>query len=97
MQPTLNIDDVILVKKYDIKELNKNDIITFTTKDEVYCVALYSYSYGTSMENVTFTLNGGVINGDVAFDGGSAKTYPLTKYTVSSNCVVNGEVYSYGE
>ena len=70
---------------------------TFTTKDEVYCVALYSYSYGTSMENVTFTLNGGVINGDVAFDGGSARTYPLTKYTVSSNCVVNGEVYSYGE
>ena len=33
MQPTLNIDDVILVKKCDIRELNKNDIITFT-KDE---------------------------------------------------------------
>ena len=33
MQPTLNIDDVILVKTCDIRELNKNDIITFT-KDE---------------------------------------------------------------
>ena len=33
MQPTLNIDDVILVKRCDIRELNKNDIITFT-KDE---------------------------------------------------------------
>lgn len=33
MQPTLNIDDVIIVKSCDIRELNKNDIITFT-KDE---------------------------------------------------------------
>ena len=33
MQPTLNIDDVILVKRCDIRELNKNDILTFT-KDE---------------------------------------------------------------
>lgn len=30
MQPVLNIDDVILVKKCDIRELNKDDIITFT-------------------------------------------------------------------
>ena len=33
MQPTLNIDDVIIVKSCDIRELNKKDIITFT-KDE---------------------------------------------------------------
>lgn len=33
MQPTLNIDDVIIVKSCDIRNLNKNDIITFT-KDE---------------------------------------------------------------
>ena len=33
MQPTLNIDDVIIVKSCDIRELNKDDIITFT-KDE---------------------------------------------------------------
>ena len=33
MQPTLNIDDVIIVKSCDIRKLNKNDIITFT-KDE---------------------------------------------------------------
>lgn len=33
MQPTLNVDDVIIVKSCDIRELNKNDIITFT-KDE---------------------------------------------------------------
>ena len=33
MQPQLNINDVIVVKKCDIRDLNKNDIITFT-KDE---------------------------------------------------------------
>ena len=35
MQPTLNIDDVILVKEYDIKDLNKNDIITFTKDKKI--------------------------------------------------------------
>lgn len=33
MEPTLNINDVIIVKKCDIRELEKSDIITFT-KDE---------------------------------------------------------------
>ena len=33
MQPQLNINDIIVVKKCDIRDLNKNDIITFT-KDE---------------------------------------------------------------
>ena len=70
---------------------------TFTTLDEVYGLAIYSYSAGTSMENVTFTLNAGVVNGHVAFDGGSAKAYPLTNYTVSADCTVNGEVFSYAE
>ncbi|MBR3614645.1 MAG: signal peptidase I [Clostridia bacterium] len=33
MQPILNIDDVIVVKKCDIRELKKNDIITFTKEE----------------------------------------------------------------
>lgn len=33
MQPVLNIDDVIIVKECDIRELKKNDIITFTKEE----------------------------------------------------------------
>ena len=69
---------------------------TFTTNDEEYNIALYSYSVGTSMANVTFTLNGGTFNGDIALDGGAGKNHGQTVIVFDQDaCTFNGYVYRY--
>ena len=35
MEPTISIDDIVIVKKVDKKELTKGDIITFKTNNEI--------------------------------------------------------------
>ena len=39
-----------------------------------YKLAVYSYSYGNSLENVKINISGGVLDGDVALSGGANKT-----------------------
>ncbi|MBR0426979.1 MAG: signal peptidase I [Clostridia bacterium] len=35
MEPTININDIVIVKKADRKEIQKDDIITFTAQNEI--------------------------------------------------------------
>ena len=57
-------------------------------------LAIYSYSYGSDMGNVSLTVNGGDISGDIALTAGSNKNNVET-------VVINGgsitDLYSYGD
>jgi len=59
-----------------------------------YKLAVYSYSYGNSLENVKINISGGALDGDVALSGGANKT-------VSELVNITGgkvtDVYSYAE
>ena len=61
-------------------------------------LAIYSYSYGQDMQNVTININGGEIIGDVALTGGANKTnietLNITGGTFNGKF---GDVYSYGD
>lgn len=46
---------------------------TLTSSDATYQMAVYSYSYGNDMKNVTINVSGGTFNGDIALTGGSNK------------------------
>lgn len=61
-------------------------------------LAVYSYSYGNDMKNVTMRINGGVFEGDVALTGGKNKTN-IETVTVTGGTIHGrwGEVYSYGD
>lgn len=61
-------------------------------------LAIYSYSYGNDMKNVTLSISGGIFNGDIALTGGSNKTN-IETVTVTGG-VFNGkwgDLYSYGD
>ena len=45
-----------------------------TSNDQTYNQAVYSYSYGNDMKNVTIDVSGGAFNGDIALTGGANKT-----------------------
>lgn len=61
-------------------------------------LAIYSYSYGNSMENMKINISGGTFNGDVALTGGSNKTSIETvNITGGTFNGLWGDVYSYGD
>jgi len=63
-----------------------------------YQLAVYSYSYGYSMENVSITISGGEFNGDIALTGGKNKTaVESVNITGGTFNGMYGEVYSYGD
>ena len=47
---------------------------TLTSRDATYNQAVYSYSYGNDMKNVSINVSGGTFNGDIALTGGANKT-----------------------
>lgn len=61
-------------------------------------LAIYSYSYGNDMKNVTINISGGEFNGDIALTGGSNKaTAEAVTITGGVFNGVYGDVYSYAE
>ena len=70
---------------------------TLTSSDATYQMAVYSYSYGNDMKNVTINVSGGTFNGDIALTGGSNKTNIETMNI--SGGTFNGPwgFYSYGD
>ena len=70
---------------------------TLTSSDTNYQMAVYSYSYGNDMKNVTINVSGGTFNGDIALTGGSNKTNIETMNI--SGGTFNGPwgFYSYGD
>lgn len=67
---------------------------TLTSTDQTYYMAVYSYSFGNDMKNVTVNVSGGTFNGDIAFTGGSNKTNVETaNITGGAFC----DIYSYGD
>jgi len=69
---------------------------TLTSSDATYRMAVYSYSYGNDMRNVTINVSGGTFDGDIALTGGSNKTN-IETLNISSG-TFNGPwgFYSYG-
>ena len=63
-----------------------------TGESATYKLAVYSYSYGDSMKNVSITVTGGEIEGDIALTGGKNKTDAET-VTVTGGTVT--DLYSY--
>ena len=70
---------------------------TLTSSDTAYQQAVYSYSYGNDMKNVTINVSGGTFNGDIALTGGSNKTN-IETLNISGG-TFNGpwSFYSYGD
>jgi len=70
---------------------------TLTSSDTAYQQAVYSYSYGNDMKNVTINVSGGTFNGDIALTGGSNKTN-IETLNISGG-TFNGPwgFYSYGD
>ncbi len=61
-------------------------------------LAIYSYSYGMDMGNVTVDISGGTFNGDIALTGGKNKTNIETVNITGGTFTGRwGEVYSYGD
>lgn len=67
---------------------------TLVSSDSVYYLAVYSYSYGNDMKNVTIDVSGGTFEGDIALTGGSNKT---NIETVNVTGGTLSDVYSYGD
>ena len=70
---------------------------TLTSSETTYQQAVYSYSYGNDMKNVTINVSGGTFNGDIALTGGSNKANIETMNI--SGGTFNGPwgFYSYGD
>ena len=70
---------------------------TLTSTDTSYYQAVYSYSYGNDMKNVTINVSGGTFNGDIALTGGSNKTN-IETLNISGGSFNGlwGDFYSYG-
>ena len=66
-----------------------------TGESEEYKLAIYSYNYGNSLENVSFTFNGGEVEGDIALTGGKNKEN-IETLNINGG-TFNGGVYSYGD
>lgn len=69
---------------------------TLTSSDTVYQQAIYSYSYGNDMKNVTINVSGGTFNGDIALTGGSNKTNIETLNISGGTFNGTWGFYSYG-
>ena len=65
------------------------------TGEKDYKLALYSYNYGNSLENISFTFNGGEVEGDIALTGGKNKEN-IETLNINGG-TINGDVYSYGD
>ena len=61
-------------------------------------LAIYSYSYGQDMQNVTLNISGGTFNGDIALTGGSNKTN-VESVTITGGTFNGkfGDVYTYAD
>ncbi|MBQ8684321.1 MAG: hypothetical protein IJ518_07395 [Clostridia bacterium] len=57
-----------------------------------YKLAVYSYSYGDSLKNVSITVTGGELDGDIALSGGKNKTV-AEKVTITGGTIT--DLYSY--
>lgn len=70
---------------------------TLTSNDQTYNQAVYSYSYGNDMKNVTIDVSAGTFNGDIALTGGANKTN-IETLNISGG-TFNGAwgFYSYGD
>ena len=64
------------------------------TGETGYKLAIYSYTYGNSLENVKFDITGGTFDGDIALSGGSNKE---AVETVNISGGTFTDVYSYGD
>ena len=69
---------------------------TLTSADPTYQQAVYSYSYGNDMKNVTIDVSGGVFNGDIALTGGANKTNIETVRISGGTFTGPWNIYSYG-
>lgn len=71
---------------------------TLIATDAQYDIALYSYSYGNSLENVVINVSGGRFDGDIALAGGKNKN-ASEKVTITGGAFIGtyGGVYSYAE
>lgn len=67
---------------------------TLNSSDQTYHLAVYSYSYGNDMKNVTLNVSGGTFNGDIALTGGANKTN-IETVTITGGII--SDVYSYGD
>ena len=65
---------------------------TFTSTDDVYYLALYSYSFGNSFAQTNVTINGGTFNGHVAFGAGY---YADTEIVTIDGGIFNASVGRY--
>jgi hypothetical protein len=66
--------------------------LTATGESGDYKLAVYSYTNGNSMANVSITVNGGVLDGDIALTGGKNKTETET-VTFTGGTIT--DIYSY--
>lgn len=64
-----------------------------TGESAEYKLAVYSYSYGDSMQNMAITVSGGEIAGDIATTGGKNKE-AVESVTITGGTLT--DVYSYG-
>ena len=75
--------------------LTVNDgVLRSTGESDDYKLAVYSYNYGNDVSNVNITVNGGVVDGDIALTGGTNKD------SVENVVIYGGQltdVYSYGD
>lgn len=63
-----------------------------TGESSTYKLAVYSYNYGNSLENVKINIAGGVLDGDLALSGGKNKTV-AEDVNITDGKITN--VYSY--
>ena len=60
-----------------------------------YTLAIYSYTYGNSLENIAINITDGELVGDIALSGGKNKTVAETLNI--SGGTIDGALYSYAE
>ena len=75
--------------------INGGKLISVGGESGGYKLAIYSYSYGNSFENVTFNIAGGEFDGDVALTGATNKT-GIETVNISGGKFL-GSVYSYAD
>ena len=70
--------------------------LTSTGESAEYKLAVYSYTYGSKLNNVNIVVNDGEINGDIALTGGKNEEAEVEKVTIYGGRIC-GDIYSYGD
>ena len=68
---------------------------TLSSTDSEYNLAIYSYSYGNNLNNVTLDITGGTFNGNIALSGGTKNGKETV--SISGATFNNGEAFYYTE